>query len=857
MNLRIGPRFTIGTGALMLACAAGLFILGSQRTRADLVATYAHGARAVITAVVSDLRETERDALREALDRVLPDCPVLGIELRRATDSSVGIGTGVIPAGALRIVQPVAAEDGQLAGHVILCLDLKPVEARLQAHMRAQAVLLLLWAAAAVIVSMVLTGRLSSRIGAITRATAAIGEGMQTAQVSGSGDDEFRALISAINEMADRLRAKTISKSFLDAVIESMAEGLCVIDLVTGRIAKVNAALRHMTGYVDQELVGRRLESFFCEDLSDWFAATALECTTERGRAVPRRLQTRDGRRIPVEISIAPLPGEHGDEAVCVIRDMTLYHQAQEELTRSMERAKEVSQAKSDFLANMSHEIRTPMNAVLGMAGLLLDSNLNDDQRECAETLKGGAEGLLRIVGDVLDFSKIEAGRLDIVAQPFDLWDVVEGVGDLLGKRAAEKGIELNTLIGLHLPTALVGDAGRLRQVLANLVGNAIKFTPAGEVAVQVTSERENESEIVLRFEVRDTGRGIPGDKIAHLFEAFAQVDTSLTREFGGTGLGLTISKRLVHLMGGEIGVASEVGAGSTFWFKLSFVKGTAAREVPGVALLLQDKRILLVDDNATCRRMLAGILTNMGGHVQTAGDAATARIYRAAADPRAGIDLLIVDADLCDENGTQLWRSWIRPRASRPALILLANAPVPLGDAGSSKPANFLGAIRKPIKRAQVKALLKAWARPQEVAGPEVVAGGGGSESPAVRILVAEDNRANQMVVCRILQRMGYETECVADGQAALQAVQTDSFDLVLMDCQMPVMDGYAATRAIRGLGGTASQIPIVALTAHAMPGDREKCLGAGMDDYVPKPIQPKELRTAIERVVRHSDAA
>ena len=645
-------------------------------------------------------------------------------------------------------------------------------------------------------------------------------------------------------------------------------DGLWELDVAT-REMWVSPHFAEMFGFNQQEFLGARQKFFDIIHVED----------VQRLRDAIERC-IREDVLVDVEVRAKTLAGEsrwcrvrgalERDAAGTPMtvsgsqRDINQRHQYALALLEATETAAAASRAKSQFLANMSHEIRTPMNGVIGMIELLLETPLNPMQLDYAETVRDSASALLTVINDILDFSKVEAGKLDLELLDIDIRETVEDVARLLSIQAHAKGLEVIALIDPSLPDLARGDAGRLRQVLLNLGGNAVKFTQKGEVSIECKVAHKDEKGVMVRCEVRDTGVGIPAARVDALFAAFTQVDASTTRRFGGTGLGLSIAKRLVELMGGEVGVSSEEGAGSTFWFTARLgVAHDTAKPRPAPPTALRGQRIIVVDDNATNRKVLMGQLSlcGMDAVCASSADEALSLMRHAAAAGRA-FEVALLDHQMPGYDGATLGKNILGEHALRGARLVLLTSSGQRGDGRLFSELGFAGYLLKPVTHRDLTDCLSMvlgtqaedWrTSTQPIVTRHALRSQRSRETH--HILLAEDNPVNQKVACRILEKLGYRVDVAADGQAAFEAWQSGRYHLILMDCQMPIMDGFETTRKIRERESGGRRIPVIALTAHAMKGADNECRAAGMDDYLSKPIDREQLQQALSRWLNDSD--
>jgi PAS domain S-box-containing protein len=661
-----------------------------------------------------------------------------------------------------------------------------------------------------------------------------LAHGRLDTRVPASGLGEIGQLGESFNTMAVALAARDealrVQTDRLQGILDHTTTTISVKDR-DGRYLLVNEQWRKAMGQVDVDVFGRTDDELFPADIAAGIRVTDVEIL-RTGRVGEFERDAATGGRL---FHIVKFPLKDADGSVYATgtmgTDVT-------ERQRALAEAVEASRSKSEFLANMSHEIRTPLNGVIGMTELLLASELSPQQREYALTAANSSEALLDVINDILDFSKIEAGKLELDRHDFDLREAVEDTCEMLAPQAHGKNLELMAWIDEDVPSLVSGDRGRLRQVLTNLISNAIKFTEAGEVAVRVRRERDQ-----VRFDVADTGIGISRNAIGRLFESFAQADTSTTRRYGGTGLGLTISRQLVELMGGEIGVESTPGSGSTFTFTARLGEPSVPRPIRRVRHPLPDK-VLVVDDNATNRAIVEAYLSDVRCVTAASGPEALSLMHDAA---RAGepFELVVLDGQMPGMDGIELGQAIsLAPSLRGARLVMLTST---TDRRAAAREAGIGHYLQKPVRRLRLlETVAEAMGEAPAPVEPAAAPAGGPREGA---ILVVEDNVVNQRVAEAMLSKRGFEVECANNGREAISMLAVRPYALVFMDCQMPEMDGYAATMAIRSRERGTERLPIVAMTANAMKGDRERCLAAGMDDYLSKPLRPEALEAALER--------
>jgi len=684
-------------------------------------------------------------------------------------------------------------------------------------------------------------------------------------------NDEIGILYDQFNSMLDRLQQRDVAlqrahdnletrvaerTSYLDALIQNSPLGIMVLD-TEQKIQLCNSAFEKLFEYAQEEVIGKPITSVL-GDAEPLLEAHRL-ALDETPINLVARLQRRDQSFLDVELhTVGLMVNGKLVGSLGIYQDISTRKRAEAEMQRAKEAAEEASRAKSEFLANMSHEIRTPLNGVIGMTELALDSELTLEQREYLDTVKMLADSLLTVINDILDFSKIEAGKVDLDMANFNLRDNLERILKTLAFRADEKGLELLCEIAPNVPGVLYGDSSRLDQVISNLVSNAIKFTHAGEVALKVQLETRNGDDYILHFTVTDTGIGVPLEKQKIIFDPFTQADSSTTRKYGGTGLGLTISSRLIKMMGGEIWMESGVEKGSQFHFTTRMKSHGDVVAIGTIAPpeILRGVKVLVVDDNRTNRRILEGMLQRweMNSTSVEGGNEALEEVSNAQSVGKP-YELLLTDMHMPKMDGFELVdRIRHRTELAVPTIMMLTSAGH-RGDAERCRKLGITAYLLKPIRQTELREAIARVLGTREQTGaiPLVTRYSlqdARDPDTVLRILIAEDNQVNQRLAVRLLEKRGHRVTVAGNGREALDALVKDSFDLVFMDVQMPEMDGFEATAGIREKEkGTARHQIVIALTAHAMKSDRERCLAGGMDDYLSKPIRPQELDKILEK--------
>jgi PAS domain S-box-containing protein len=623
-----------------------------------------------------------------------------------------------------------------------------------------------------------------------------------------------------------------------------------------GNILDVNQKVLDLFGYTKKEILSLKISDLHPPQMQDKCRWAFDKISEDEFVAFEIGFQKRNGKVFTAEVS-SSLFGIGGKKVIQgIVRDITERKRAEAIMRKTKEKAEEANRLKSQFLANMSHEIRTPMNAVIGMTDITLDTNLTDEQRDYLNTVKLSARALLELLNDILDLSKIEADKIEIENIDFDLRVTVEGVVDTLAPKASAKGLELACMIHHQVPSLLRGDPGRIRQILVNLLGNAIKFTEKGEVIVGVDLQEETKNQATLLFSVTDTGMGIPKENLKYIFESFTQADGSTTRKYGGTGLGLSICKRLIELMKGQIGVDSEPGKGSRFWFSVTLEKQEELREELPTPPDIRGMRVLVVDDNKTNRTILVKMLESFGCSAEAVERGSQAiDILKRAARKEKLFDLVLLDMLMPGMNGEQVLRTIKKDAEIKNTTVIILTSLGERGDAARLEHLGCAGYLLKPIKQSQlfdtIITILSRQSRATEPKSSSIVTRHTIAEEKRrrIRLLLAEDNPMNQKLAIALLKRAGYLVDAVENGRMVIEALERKTYDLILMDVQMPEMDGTETTKEIRAGEGKQKHIPVIAMTAHAMKGDRERCLQAGMDDYISKPIEPQELLHAIRK--------
>ncbi len=674
----------------------------------------------------------------------------------------------------------------------------------------------------------------------------------QASQVARQAEELYRRRGELLQEISERKKVEESIRVYME-IVKNIPIGLNVWhmenekDFNSFKLIATNPAVKRFTGVSLEESIGKMMKEIFpfLTEVPHIYAEVIRS-----GKARDMGESDYGGSQAPegvFSVRVYPLPNN------CVgvtYEDVTERKQAEEELAKARDAALELARIRSEFLANMSHEIRTPLNAIIGMSSLLSGTELSAQQTEFTTTISNASDALLAIINQILDFSKMESGKMTLESLDLDLRNLIESATELLAVRAQAKGLDVKVSIDKNVVTALRGDPTRIRQILINLLTNAVKFTDTGEVTVKASLVNETAGHATIRLAVSDTGIGIPMDAQKKLFQAFSQADTSTTRKYGGTGLGLAICKRLVELMGGEIGVVSEKEEGSTFWFVLRFEKQVSGVVVESVKENLKDLKVLLLSSNHTEQKNLKKYLSTWKTKVDTAVSGAKAlHMIREKSLNKDPYKIVLLDMDISDMEGLAFA---LKIKSDHdmisPKLIALTSLSQPL-EQDVIREAGIAACLTRPIKQSSLFDSLMSVIDELKPAGPDKQAAALHTKQKFFRILVAEDNPVNQRVAQLQLQKLGYTPHIVNSGQEAIEEIENHRYDLVFMDCQMPQMDGYQATKIIRELEGEDRHTPIVAMTANALGGDRKKCMEAGMDDYMSKPIKVDTLAAVIAK--------
>ena len=687
-------------------------------------------------------------------------------------------------------------------------------------------------------------------------------------------EEKIRQYSENLEELVEQRTAEVIkSEEKYRTILENIEDGYYEVDLA-GNLTFFNDALCRITGFPEDELMGMNNREYADEE-------NASKLYREYNKVYKTGIPTKrldwevikkDGTTGFLECSISFMTDSEDQPMGFrgIIRDVTERKKIDREIMEKRRQAEEATKAKSQFLANMSHEIRTPLNGIVGMAELALDTQLDDNQKNIFQTINAEANSLQDVISEILDFSKIEAGKFDLEEIPFDLRVTIEDIAGSFAYRAEQKGLDFISFLAPDVPSRLIGDPVRLRQIMVNLIGNALKFTRAGALYVKGELVEKIEDRVKIRFSVKDTGIGIPDDRHATIFESFTQADGSTTRNYGGTGLGTTISKQLAEMMGGEIGLESEMGKGSTFWFTALFGEQEEKKQIPAaIDLDLNNLKVLIVDDNQTNRFVLMEYLKSWGCLPVEAVDGKEALIvFRDAVSSESPFDLILTDFQMPEMSGFDLVKEIKTMETLKEVPIIVLTSSGRKGDSRNCKEIGVNGYLTKPIRqdelrKAMVSVLGLSTGR-KAGSPPELVTRYSVAEDyrKEIQVLLVEDYPTNQQVAMRHLSKAGYQVDLAEDGSQAVKAYKRKSYNLIFMDIQMPIMDGYAATQEIREIEtrnleqssiinreSTIQKVPIIAMTAHAIKGYRERCLKAGMDDYIAKPIRRKELLTIVEK--------